>query len=103
MEFIPLPAPRKPQKGEYSHPKFGKPDHFYAYRDVHGALVGYVCRWDLPDGRKEVRPLRYGVYRGRTGYHWKGWQGDAKRPLYGLDKLASSEPGTRVLLSEGEK
>ena len=31
-----------------------------------GALQGYVCRFETADG-KELRPLRYGVRRGREG------------------------------------
>lgn len=103
--FQPLPAPdRKPSAEERDHPKLGPPKAgVHKYRDVDGTLLGYTCRWNLPEGRKEIRPMRYGMFKGREGFHWKGWKGDSKRPLYGLYDIAQRDPAATVLVVEGEK
>lgn len=103
-EFEPIvPAPRKPEPHESTHKTLGKPDTVYKYFNQAGEIEGYVCRWNVQDGRKELRPLRYGLLNGVAGYYWRGWKGDNKRPLYGLDSLVRLGPAAPVLLVEGEK
>lgn len=74
------------------------PKAAWPYHDENGTIFAYACRFEWPDGKKDVIPLRYidGEWR------WKGWSGPEKRPLYGIHKLKarSSDP---VLIVEGEK
>jgi uncharacterized protein (DUF927 family) len=71
----------------------------WAYRDGRGRLLGFVLRFDGPDG-KEIRPLT--LRDAGQGPVWTQNAFDAPRPLYGLDKLAA-RPKALVLMVEGEK
>jgi len=66
----------------------------WTYHDAHGEPVGVVVRWNLPDGRKDIRP----VSRHRDGWQIGGMP--EPRPLYGLPELAKAD---RVYVCEGEK
>jgi len=73
----------------------------WKYLDSEGRLLFWVCRFDLPDGSKEIRPLTCWQYPGQEpAWRWKAHP--APRPLYGLDRLAA-KPGAPVLVVEGEK
>lgn len=80
----------------------GKPlSEVYTYRDEAGAALGYVCRIDEPDGRKQFRPVTY--WRDQRGNgKWRQKALPTPRPLYGLDRLVAS-PDAPVVLVEGEK
>jgi hypothetical protein len=105
-EFEPtFPIPRKPNVEERCHPQLGAPTTAFKYCNADGELEGYVCRWDRAhqgNSEKEFRPLRFGTFKGRKGFHWKGWKGPA-RPLYRLPALINAPRETTVLLVEGEK
>ncbi|KAF0229345.1 MAG: ATP-binding [Beijerinckiaceae bacterium] len=94
---VPADAPAAPEK----HPKLGKPSGRWTYRDAVGELLGYVNRFDGPDG-KQFRPLV--LFRptggGKAQWRWESWP--SPRPLYGLDRLAAV-PSAPVLICEGEK
>lgn len=82
------------------HPTLGQPAAFWAYRDQQGRVLGLVCRWDHPGGKKTIRP--YTPSRNANGdiaWQWQGWA--EPRPLYGLDRLAS-QPDAPVVITEGE-
>lgn len=93
---IPTDAPSVP-----SHPQLGPPTDRYRYSDEHGRTIGYQARWDLQDGKKELRPQT--LWRSATGVlEWR-FEGMAEpRPLYNLHELAK-RPDAQVLLVEGEK
>jgi hypothetical protein len=94
---VPDDAPPPPD----AHPKLGKPSGRWAYADASGALLGFACRFDGPDG-KQFRPLTLWrpVTGGRPTWRWETWP--APRPLYGLDRLAE-RPKVVVVVTEGEK
>jgi len=74
----------------------------WSYRDAGGRLMHAVLRWDMPNGRKEIRPLS--LWRGAVsgGLLWRHAAPPVPRPMYGLDRLADDEPAP-VLVTEGEK
>lgn len=79
----------------------GVPSSSWGYKNADGQVLGYVLRFNLPDGKKDIRPLTYHVDNaGRGGWYLKGFPDP--RPLYGLDKLAA-QPDAPVLIVEGEK
>ena len=97
--IIPVPpdAPDPPEK----HFKCGAPSARWPYR-VNGELWFYACRFDLPNGSKQVWPLSYCETSGGKKRTWR-WKGvPAPRPLYNLDSLATM-PDKNVLIVEGEK
>lgn len=101
LQPVPDDAPPAPAR----HPRKGEPVRRWEYRDAAGRLLFIVCRFERPDGGKEVQPLAWGSLRdrngnARTGWHWKALP--APRPLYALDRLAA-RPDAPVLICEGEK
>lgn len=94
-----MPAPHEAQAATMRHVKLGNPSAVYAYRDRGGAVLGYICRFDAPEG-KQILPLTYWQLEQGAGWRWKGFP--EPRPLYGLDKLAT-HPQRPVLICEGEK
>ncbi len=108
-------APAKEDKGEWTpiiaiestpaptfrHHKFGTPSKTWRYATANGDTIGYVCRFELPDGGKDVVPRTYCQHTdGRRDWRWLSFA--KPRPLYGLDLLAAN-PTAGVLIVEGEK
>lgn len=91
-------------KPDFRHPHLKDPWRTWPYyRDLNGEprLIGYVCRFNLPDGSKEILPLCYAKDgHGRTAWRWLSFA--KPRPLYGLPELFA-RPGANVLIVEGEK
>lgn len=91
------PVPDDAPKPPAAHSRHGKPSARWGYRDAAGRVLFYVCRFDPKDGgRKVFAPLVYGA----QGWRWQGLP--ARRPLYGLDRLAQW-PAAPVVVCEGEK
>lgn len=96
------PAPPDAPQPPARHRQHGEPSARWCYRDADGAVLGYVCRFDLPPaedgsgGGKQVLPLVWTP----DGWRWRGLP--VPRPLYGLDRLAA-RPDAPVLICEGEK
>jgi putative DNA primase/helicase len=101
-EWTPTTAPegtRLPER--IHHHRYGTPSGVWEYRDAAGCLFGAVCRFEMPDGAKQVVPLTWARHA-LGGTEWR-WLSFAKpRPLYGLDLLAAN-PTAGVLIVEGEK
>ena len=72
------------------------------YRDANGDVLGYVFRFDMPGGGKEVLPLVWAVSSLTGEMQWRWISFPKPRPMYGLDKLAEN-PNAQVLVVEGEK
>jgi putative DNA primase/helicase len=95
-----LPVPANGPKPPSSHPKLGKPTSTWTYRDGAGALLGFVLRFDTPNG-KEFRPLTcWRPEKRPLTWRWESWA--PKRPLNGLPGLAQ-RPSAPVVICEGER
>jgi putative DNA primase/helicase len=82
---------------------YGKPVAIWRYNDEQGRCLGYVARYEKPDGGKSYRPYTFGSYSENAKAEWKPKTWTAgKRPLYGLD-LLSARPDAKVAICEGEK
>ncbi|GFM35963.1 DUF927 domain-containing protein [Desulfovibrio psychrotolerans] len=97
LPIVPVPddAPAPPR----THFRHGAPAATWPYKDQNGALLGYVCRFDV-EGGKQVLPLIFCSQRDNRQWRWQSWS--VPRPLYGLDTLAAA-PEASVLIVEGEK
>lgn len=98
-QVVPIP-PHAPSPPE-SHPSLGKFSACYTYTDGSGHTACYVCRFDLPDGKKEFRPLTlHRLMPDALVWQWQGM--DGLRPLYNLHELMTRADAP-VLVVEGEK
>lgn len=93
-----FPAPKLQQA--ISHYKHGIPTRTDEYKTPDGEIYGYACRFDLPDGSKEVLPYVYATDGKR--YEWR-WLGFSKhRYPFNID-LVTKHPEATILIVEGEK
>jgi putative DNA primase/helicase len=100
-EWTPITVPDGAPAATFRHHKFGTPATVWTYRDAEGRIIGHVCRFELPDGGKDVVPRCYcETAEGRREWRWLSFR--KPRPLYGLD-LLTAKPEAGVLIVEGEK
>jgi len=96
-----LPVPDGAATKKFVHPTFGPPLLKWEYRSEKKKLLGYILRFETPEGGKTFRPFTY--CENQDGERSWRQQGFPKPfPLYGLDRLAS-QPTTPVVIAEGEK
>lgn len=98
-----LPNPLTLSLSRYPSP----PTAFWAYHDASGNVIGFTCRFDLPEGKKDVLPYSFkqqvdeqGLPLGNAVWRWS--ELDKPRPLYNLHEL-TRRPEDIVLVVEGEK
>ncbi|MGC1547431.1 MAG: CHC2 zinc finger domain-containing protein [Rhodanobacter sp.] len=77
-----------------------KPKRADAYLDPDGALLGYVLRVDMPDGK--ITPAVTWCIGPRGDARWCMQTFPEPRPLFGLDVL-KAKPDAPVLVVSGEK
>lgn len=94
------PVPDEAPEPPAFHPKLGVPSQRWAYRDASGAVLGYICRFDIEGEGKSFRPLC--LFRVEKQFRWRWETWPQPRPLYGLDLLAN-DPDAPVVIVEGEK
>lgn len=100
---IVLPVPDGVPEPSFRHGTFGQPSRVWEYRDANGALLLYIVRFDPADMRKQIVPKSWCDHPGKPArWTWRGINGSAKRPIYGLDRLAAA-PDADVVMVEGEK
>lgn len=94
---------------EITHFRFGKPAATWRYANERNELIGFVCRFNLADGKKETWPYTLCRCTENTEHPWKvgkvewRWRGfDELRTLYNRCELAQ-RPDDFVLIVEGEK
>ncbi|QNJ57363.1 DNA primase/helicase [Pseudomonas phage Dolphis] len=108
VPVVPVPADVKQRPADtFNRPKGDSWEKLvcskrWAYHDANGDLIGYICRFELPGGGKDVIPQTYCVNTKTGEMRWKWLSFDRPRPLYGLDKLAK-HPLAQVIIKEGEK
>lgn len=98
-----IPVPDDAPEPDFRHPSHGLPSRTWPYYDREGRLMLFVCRFDHQDGNKDIVPRSWCEHPGKPSrWTWRGVTGKAKRPIYGLDRLAAL-PDADVLIVEGEK
>lgn len=70
----------------------------WTYRDSAGNPIAWVVRFDGPNGKKDILPLR--MIDGKP--RWKGFTKGESKPIYNLHQL-SRRTGQPILIVEGEK
>lgn len=96
-----VPVPDDAPAMDYEHPRLGKPDKSWLYRDAERRRVAYVCRWNTAGGGKEVRPVTF-CDHGDGTQGWRSHGLPAPRPLFTLPDILA-RPDAPVIITEGEK
>lgn len=98
-----IPNPLTLSHHRYSTP----PSAAWAYHDINGNIIGFTCRFDLPEGKKDVMPYSFkqqidesNIPQGNAVWRWS--ELDKPRPLYNLKEIID-RPTAIVLVVEGEK
>ena len=92
----------QPTNSVPQHWEHGEPHHIYKYADTAGRPVGAILRWDLPNGKKEIRQISWMRHKKTNRCTWI-WQAfNAPRPLY-KGELLDKMPNADVVIVEGEK
>jgi putative DNA primase/helicase len=89
-----------PPFAAYRHPEHGAPVQSWEYTFPDGATVGFMSRFDKPDGRKVFAPVVYAQLNGKRRWRASGFP--EPRPLYNLHTIAA-RPDALVVVAEGEK
>ncbi len=98
IDPVPDGSPAPPEK----HRDLGTPSRTWAYRDPDGFICFFILRFDLPDGRKETRPLTLWASPDGSRLLWR-WKGpEEPRPLFRLNQFYD-RPTAPALICEGEK
>ncbi len=96
-----LPVPDAAPQPPRCHAQHGQASALWRYADGQGRTLGYVARFESPEG-KVILPLCFGQYgTGRPQWAWKALP--EPRPLYNLPSLPALSDDATVLLVEGEK
>lgn len=85
----------------FQHYEHGKPSRVWRYKNGDGSTQGFVCRFDKPDGSKEVVPMTYCERSdGKRDWRWKAMK--IPRILFNMDLLEVHDD-KEVVVVEGEK
>ena len=92
------PIPDDAPELSLKHYKNGEPTQYWAYTDAHGNVLFYVCRKDMPNGKKVIWPIS--LVKNKQGkIVWQSrWPTDSRPLLNQADVLAKET----VLIVEGE-
>lgn len=87
---------------DFYHFEHGSPSLIWTYRLPRGEIAGWVARYDLPEGGKEVIPWAwaYDPKKNKEELKMKGLP--SPRPLYNYDQIVS-RPEDPIIWNEGEK
>lgn len=99
---IPVPETYHPHIDDFQHSSYGPPVKLWTYKNEDGKVAGWIARYNLGDGDKEIIPFTYchDKNRGRSEVRMKSMP--APRPLYNLDKIISRRDDI-IIFNEGEK
>lgn len=93
--------PREATAQDMTFDKLGRLVKWWAYRDAENRVIGYVCRFEDEQGKKQTIPLNWCKNsEGKEQWRFKGFADP--RPLFNQNSIASLEK-VPVLIVEGEK
>jgi len=103
LVVIPVPQ-EKAARGldDFYHFEHGAPSKVWTYRLSGELVAGWVARYELPDGGKEVIPWSWVRNDRLDREELKQKAMGDKRPLYNLDRIEAN-PDQPVIWNEGEK
>lgn len=99
---FPVPESARFSIDDFQHAAFGRPSQVWTYRMPGGQIAGWIARYDLAEGEKEVIPFVWGRNNLNGNEEPIRRSMPDPRPLYNLD-LIDENPEKTVMFSEGEK
>lgn len=94
------PVPVWVEQPSFRHFNYGVPSDVFRFTNDKGVTMFYTCRFNMPDGGKEVLPYTYCTNGKQAKWMWKGMKDN--RPLYGLTKLVRNTNPVVVVEGEGK-
>lgn len=99
---FPVPAHAHVEFDAFQHSTYGSPSRLWTYRMEDGVVGGWIARYDLEDGDKEVIPWVWARHE-HTGVEGIVMRSMPEpRPLYNLDRILA-DPDATIFFNEGEK
>lgn len=99
---VPVPDDASYSIEDFNHKTYGNPSRVWTYRIEGGKIAGWIARYDIGPGEKEVIPYTWCRHevKGTEQVHKKAMP--AQRPLYNLDRILAN-PDATIVIAEGEK
>jgi len=87
---------------DFQHSTYGSPSRIWTYRLPGGHIGGWIARFDLAEGDKEIIPFVWSRHSvtGAEALRMKSMP--QPRPLYNLDRIVADQSAT-IVMAEGEK
>jgi len=98
----PVPANVAVTIDDFLHSVNGAPSRVWTYRTADGEIAGWVARYELGEGRKDVIPWTWHRNDNTGAEEMRMKAMPEPRPLYNLDQI-TARPDDVILLNEGEK
>jgi hypothetical protein len=87
---------------DFHHFTYGAPSRVWTYRLPEGRIGGWIARYDLPEGGKEVIPFVWSRHEETGAEEIRMKSMPTPRPLYNLDRILAN-PDATIVMVEGEK
>ena len=99
----PVPEGQEDQRpDDFYHFEHGMPSKVWTYRLPEGRVAGWVARYDLDNGSKEVIPWCWAIDKKKGKEELRMKAMPSPRPLYNLDQIIERVEDP-ILWNEGEK
>lgn len=99
-----FPVPREARFSieAFQHSTYGAPVRVWTYRLPDDLIGGWIARYDLGDGEKEVLPFTWSRNEETGAEEVRMKSMPAPRPLYNLDRIMADTEAV-IVIAEGEK
>lgn len=87
---------------DFQHQTYGAPSRVWTYRLPGGVIGGWIARYDLGEGDKEIIPFVWSRHEVTGVEEVRMKSMPTPRPLYNLDRIVAN-PDATIIISEGEK
>lgn len=102
VTVTPVPDTARITMDTFQHQTYGMPTKIWTYRTEAGEPYGWIARYDMADGGKEIIPFVW-TRHAQTGREEARMRAMPEpRPIYNLNRIAA-EPEATVVMVEGEK
>lgn len=95
-----LPVPEGTAAARFSHPNRGDPSRIFEYRDMSGAVLGYMCRFIKSTGGAIDLARTFCVNEADQSTAWRWIQFTKLRPMYGAEQLEPDVPQLVVIVQD---